>query len=97
MSNRNPSGINSPGVRAADHGASVIQMASRSSQLESIGQYVQTEIAAAKEHRDKYNKGGEIVVADGVLHKVNGLMEQLFIIADEVKAYERATAWQSKI
>ena len=81
--------INKPGVRETTGGAVVIQNKPRSAMLNGIAKYIQTEINAALEHRDKYNNGGEIVVADGVLHRINGYMEQLRIIAKEVSAYEK--------
>ena len=95
MSKRKPSGINSPGVREAGDGASVVQMTTRSSQLEEIADSVSKELARSKEDGADPDSAAILTARD--CRRINGYMEQLRIIAAEVAAHERATAWQSKL
>jgi hypothetical protein len=83
MAEQNLDKINDPGVRENSEGV-VIQHKRRSEQMESIANEIRTIIAAPGTSGRRGTKGKTIYNAN--LHKIDRYMEQLLIIADELKA-----------
>lgn len=78
--------IKSTGARDNPDGTTTVQMAKRSAQMEGIYTCVTNSLNDAVRTRDTYNKGGEIVVADGIVRQILGYMNTVGRVAEELKA-----------